>query len=130
MVPADRGAACVIDLERPRQADLERALLHLSGVDKEIASLLLRVTHSEADAIGLHRAGVADLAAGLAVERRLVDDHGTGFASFELGNFLAVAHQARDDALRGLGLVAEELGRTELLADREPRSRGGGLARA
>ena len=130
MVAPDRAAAGVIDLERQRLADLERALLDRAVMHEQVAGLLLRVGHREAHAVGRHRAGVADLAAGLAVERRLVDDHRAGLAGLQLGDFLAVADERRDDAFGGLGLVAEELGRAELLAERKPRGRSRGLARS
>ena len=74
MVGADGGAARVIDVERERRAGLERALLDRADVHEQVAGLLLGVGDAEAHAVGGHHAGVADLAAGLAVERRLVDD--------------------------------------------------------
>ena len=47
---ADRGAACVIDLELQRGAELQRALLHRAEMDEEIAGLLLRIGDAEFDA--------------------------------------------------------------------------------
>ena len=69
---ADRGAPGVIDFERQRRAGLQRALLHRAEMHEEIAGLLLRVGDAEAHALAGHHAGVADLAAGLRVKRRLV----------------------------------------------------------
>src|SRR3954469_5848747 len=102
MVAADRAAAGMIDVERERHADLERTLLHLAGVNEQITGLLLGVADRKADAVRRYGAGVAELAAGFAVERRLVDDHGAGLAGLEFGNFLAVADERGDDAFGGL----------------------------
>ena len=100
MVAADGAAARVIDLERKRGAGLQRALLHRADVHEQVAGLLLRVGDAEAHAVGGHHAGVADLAAGLAIERRLVDDHRAALAAFERGDLLAVAAPARRPRLR------------------------------
>ena len=58
------------------------------------------------DAIASHRAGVADLAAGFGIERRLVDEHRAGFAIVELGPLaFSVANERGDGAFGGLGLT-------------------------
>jgi hypothetical protein len=76
-------------------------------------------------------AGVAHLAAGLAVERRLVDDDRARLAGLRRSSTsLPSTHERRDDALGGLGVVAEELGRAELLAQRRTRRLGRRLAGA
>ena len=78
-----------------------------------------------------HHAGVADLAAGFAVERRLVEHHRAGLA---LGRAPRPRLPSRTSAAttpsRALGLVAQKLGRAELLAQREPHGFGRGLAGA
>src|SRR5262245_32009457 len=130
VVLADGAAASVVDLERERGAALERAFLHRAGVHEEIAGLLLGVGDAEAHAVAGYHAGVADLAAGLAIERGLVDDHRAGFALAERSDFPAVLDQRRDHTLGDLGLVAEELGGAELFAQRKPHRLGGGVARA
>ena len=66
----------------------------------------------------------------LAVERRLVEHDGAGLAGFELGDLLAVLHQRGDDAFGALGLVAEEFGGADFLAQRKPYRLLRGLARA
>jgi hypothetical protein len=76
-----------------------------------------------------HQAGVADLAAGLAVERRLVDDDRAALAGLSASTS-AVAQQRLHDAFGLLGVVAEELGGADLLAQREPDGLGRRLARA
>src|SRR5262249_12294406 len=65
-----------------------------------------------------------------AVERRLVQHHLPALAGLELVDFLAVAQERRDDALGALGVVAEEFGRAELFARREPDRFGRRLPRA
>ena len=74
MIGADRGARGVIDRELDRQPDARRALDDRDLMDDEIAELLLRVGDRGAKAGRGDLADVADLAAGLAVERRLVED--------------------------------------------------------
>ena len=113
----------MIDVERERSSNLERAVLERAQMHQEVAGPLLRVSHLKAHAVGRQHAGVADLAAGLAVERRLVDDHRAAFAGLQLGDLLAVGNERRDDALDALGLVAEEFGGAEPLADRKPCGR-------
>ena len=52
MVRADGAAARMIDLERERRADLERALLDRAGMHEHVAGLLLGVGDAEAHAVG------------------------------------------------------------------------------
>src|SRR5438477_535890 len=54
------------------------------------------------------RAGVAHLAAGLAVERRLVENQGGLDARLDVLDGLAVDHDRGDTALGRIGVVAEE----------------------
>ena len=121
VVGADGGAAGMVHVERERQAGLERAFLDHAGVDKNIAGLLLRVGDAEAHAIAGHHAGIADLAAGFAVERGLVQHNRAGIAGAERRDLLAVAHQRGDDAFGALGLVAEKLGGADLFAQRRTK---------
>ena len=79
-----RGAARVVDGKFERLADLEGALLDDDVVHEEVAELLLRVGDAHAHAARRHGAGVADLAAGFAVERRLVEDDEAALAGREL----------------------------------------------
>ncbi len=130
MVFPDRAAAVMIDFERERGADLERAFLDDTDVHEHVAEVLLRVGDLEAHAIGRHHPGIADLAAGLAVERRLVEHDGAAVAFFQRIDFLAVAHERGDDAFGAFGLVAEEFGAADFFADAEPHRLVGGLAGA
>src|SRR5262249_60598521 len=79
---------------------------------------------------GEDRAGIADLAARLAVERRLVDDKADLVTSLRLGNVLLALNERQDDPLGALGFVAEEFGRAELFAQGEPYRLGCRLAGA
>ena len=130
MIGADRGAARVIDIERKRGAYFQRALFHRAGVDEHVAGLLLGIGDAKAHAVRGHNAGVADLPAQLAIERRLVDDDLPGLALLEFRHFLAVAHQRLHDAFGGLGLVAEEFRRADLFAQSEIDRLFRGAARA
>ena len=111
----------VIDVEIDGFAVLEGAALDLAEVDDQTARLLLRVGDAEQRALGAaDDARIADLAAGLAVERRLVDDDRRLVAGLQRLGFLAVLDE-RDDLARGaLRLVAEELAGAGLLLHLEP----------
>src|SRR6516225_12498921 len=95
---------------------------------EEIAGLLLRVDNAKLDALARHHAGIADLAARFRVERRLVQHDCAAFAGLQASDLLTVLHERSDRALRGLGLVAQELGRPELLAQWVPDALRRGVA--
>ena len=97
---------------------------------EEIAGLLLGVGDAKPHALAGHHAGVADLAAGLGIKRRLVQHDRAALAGLEAVDFLAVLHQRRHHALGGLGLVAQKFGGAELLAQRKPDVLGRGIAGA
>src|SRR5207237_4826757 len=99
-------------------------------VHEHVTRTLLRVRDARADAIGRHRAGVADLTAGLAVERRLVEHHLTALAGLQPGDLVAVAHERSDDALGPFGVVAKEFSGPKFLAQRKPDRLGRSLAGA
>ncbi|MHC2377648.1 hypothetical protein ACVIHA_002023 [Bradyrhizobium liaoningense] len=121
----------MIDLELQRGAEPDFAALHRTDMDEEIAELLLRVGDAELDAaLTREHAGVPDLAAGLRIERRLVEHDRARLAGLEAGDFVAVLDQRGYHAFGALGLVAQEFGRTQLLAQREPDCLGSRLARA
>src|SRR4029078_10287459 len=111
---ANRRTARMVDLELQRGARLQRALLHGAEMHEEIAGLLLRIGHAHRDARAGQQTDIADLAAGLAVERRLVQNYRAALAGLEAVDFGTVLDQCGDDAFRALGLVAEEFGGSEL----------------
>src|SRR6202012_4939358 len=96
MIGADGGAARMIDIELQRHAELERALLHGAEMHEEIAGLLLRLGDAEADALAGQDSDVADLTAGLAVERRLVQDDSAGLTGLQRVGLLAILDQSGD----------------------------------
>ena len=131
VVGADRAAPRRVDRQPHRLAGHEAADLHLAEVHEEAVGLLLRVGDAEARAVlRFDRAGVADLAAGLAVERRLVDDDRALVALVERLRLRAVLDQRQHRRLGALGVVAEELGRAEPVAQLEPHALGRRIARA
>src|SRR6201987_2648366 len=130
MISADGAAPGVVDLERERGADLERAFLQPSGMDEQVPRLALRIGDGKTHAFAGHDAGVADLPARLAVERRLVEDDGAALARAQGIDLLAVLDQRGNDALGGFRLVTEELGGAGLLAQGKPDRLGGGIAGA
>ena len=120
----------MIDLELQGGAHLQRALLHWAQMHEEVAGLLLGVGDAELDALARQQAGVADLAAGLRIERRLVEHDRTALAGLQAVGILAVLHQRRHHAFGALGLVAEEFGGAELFAQRKPDVLARGIAGA
>ena len=119
----------MVDLELQGGADLQRALLHRALMHEEIAGPLLRIGDAELDALADHHAGVADLAAGLRIKRRLVENDRAGLAGLEAVGILAVLHQRGNHALGALGLIAEEFGGAEFFAQRKPDVLARGIAR-
>ena len=78
---ADRRAAGVVHLRLHGLADTRLARLHGAEMHEDVAELPLRVGHSDAQPAGAgQHAGIADLAARFAVERRLVQHHRDGRA--------------------------------------------------
>src|SRR5262249_60647926 len=102
----ERAATTMIHFERKRGADRERALLDRAGMRKQIA-LLGRIGDAEAHAVRGHHAGVANLAAGFAIERALVEDNDATLALAERLDLLAVLHQRRHDTFGRFGLVTQ-----------------------
>ena len=112
-------------------ADLQRAAVEPAEMDVHVAQFFLRVVDRELGArFREHRAGVTHLAAGLAIERRLVDDDLAFVARLEFTDWRTALQKRGDDAFRGLGVVAEEFGGADLLAQLEPHCLGRSFARA
>ena len=130
MVLPDGGPARVVDVERQCRARRQIPLLDRADVHKNVARHLLRIGDAEAYVVGAHHAGVADLAARFAVERGLVENHGTALALVEPCDFSAVADERRHHAFGALSLVAKKFGRAVLFTQREPYRLGRRVARA
>ncbi len=92
---------CAVDCELDRLPRHEAAMLDLAEMNEEPVGLLLRVGNAEARAVLRDdHAGVADLAARLAVEGRLVDDDRALFALAELLDLRAVLDERQHLRLR------------------------------
>ena len=130
VIGPDRRASGVIDIELQCRSRLQGALLHRAQMHEQIAGLLLGLGDTEAHALAGHHTGVADLTAGLRIERRLVQHDRARLARFEAFDLAAILHQRADHAFGGLGLIAEEFSGPELLAQREPHAFGRSLAGA
>src|SRR3954468_1683642 len=120
VVGANAGAAGVVDGKFEGMADLEGALLDDDVVHEEVAELLLGVGDAHAHVDRRHGAGVPDLTAGFAVERRLVEDDEAALAGRELPHLFARLDDREHHALGDLGVVAEELSRADTLLEGEP----------
>ena len=132
MVAPDRCAPPAVHPELDRVAHRQRAFLQPREMDMQVAELLLRVGDGEDGAArNCHGPAVADLAAGLAVERRLVRDNQDLAAGLvEALDLLAARDQRQHFGFRRQRLVAEELRRAEALAEIEPERLGRRLAGA
>ncbi len=96
VIGANRRATGAIDVERQRSADFQRALLERADMHEQIACALLGFGDTEGHALAGDHTGIADLATGLCIERRLVEHDGAGVACLEAVDFLAVLHQCRN----------------------------------
>ena len=85
-------------------------------MDDEVAEFLARVGDFGAKAGRGDLADVADLTAGLAVERRLVEDQRSALARVERLDFDAVLDDRAITPSAALGLVAKKLGRADAFA--------------
>src|SRR5437763_14745931 len=100
-------------------------------MDEQIAGFALRVRNREfAAGRGEDRAGIADLPARFAIERRLVDDKADLRTALRFGDALPALDEREDHAFGGFGPVAEKCGAAELVPEREPRRLGRGFPRA
>src|ERR1700722_12476831 len=130
MVRSGRRARGVIHLQLERRADSKLSLLDLDLVGYEIAELLLDVQDARAHAGTDHHTDIADLSAGLAVERRLIENGDALLALAQRCDLAAAQDERLHYALGDLGLVAQKLRCAEALAQREPDRLGRRLARA
>src|SRR5690606_33135504 len=98
---------------------------------EEVTELLLRIGDPEQRAVRTaDDARIADLAAGFAIERRLIENQSRLLPLLQMLDGPRILDDAADDPLRRLGLVAEELGCADLLAYLEPDGLGGCFAGA
>ena len=106
VVPTDRSAALLVDRRGDLLADLQRWRILRDGVAVQPGQRVGGVEHLDDGAVvGLDRAGVTDLSAGLRVERGPVEEHG-------------VADDTDDGGPTGQLVAAGELRRTVLGEDR------------
>ena len=120
----------MIDLELHGIVEAELAFLDDAVMDEEIAQLLLRIGNPEQSALRpADDTSVTDLAARFAIERRLVQHQRRLVARLEALDETTIRNDTAHDAFRRLGLVAEELGGADLLAQFEPDSLRRRLAR-
>src|SRR6266568_2824489 len=120
MVLPDRAAPGIIDLKRHLGTRLHRSLFDRSDMSENVAGIFFCVGDLKANAIRTHDAGVADLPARFAVERRLIEEDHTTFAFFKGADLLAIAQHRGDDAFGALGFVTEKFRGTEFFAQGEP----------
>ncbi len=111
MIGARGAAPFGIDAQFHRLAELEFAAADFDDMDVQIAELLLRIRHGAFRTLrGEHGAFVADLAAALAVERRLIGDDARRLAGFRALDALAVFENRKDRAFGAFRVIAEEFG--------------------
>ena len=95
----------MVHFEFKRHAGFQHTLLDGDEMHVKIANLLLRVADAQLRALAAHRAGIANLPAGLGVEWRLVHHHCADVTLVERRDFLAVFHKSRDYTFGRLGVV-------------------------
>ena len=121
VVGAGGRAAHAVDMQVHDIANLQGAAVELAEMHMHVAELLLGVVDRKlGPGLREHRARVADLATGFGIERRLVHDHLAFVAGIQFGDGRAALEKRRDDALGSFGVVAQEFGSAEFLAQFEP----------
>ena len=91
MVRADRSPPTAVNVENHVVSDTHDALLDPDSVHEQVVDVILGVVDYGEHAVGCYNlTGVSDLAAGLAVERCLVDYDGSIRAGFDLFDTLAI----------------------------------------
>src|SRR6516164_2439560 len=121
MVRAQLAPPPAIDPELDGVTLLHHAAGHIAEMDVQVARFLYRVAHCQLGAAGRKDdAAIANLAAGLRIKRRLVDDQRDVVPEHRLDSALAVPQDRQHHAFSALGLVAEELGGAELLTQGQP----------
>ena len=89
VIGAQASPALAIDAQLDRLADLQRAVPHRAEMKMQVAGLLLGIAHRKfAARRRKNHAGIADLPARLAIERRLVDDDADLVAGAGFGDTL------------------------------------------
>ena len=112
----------MVDFEFDGVTGFEASSFDLADMDEQIAEFLLRIGDAEDRAFRpFDDAGVADLAAAFAIERRLVQNERAFLAGLEVCHLFAAGDERRDDAFRGFGIVAEEFAGAGLVLDLEPK---------
>src|ERR1700736_463496 len=101
-IGTNRLPAFVIDNQLKGKPEADLAFFDQSFVNKQIAEFLLGIVDTEANAACTHDTGVADLAAGFAIERCLIEDDGSGLARAENRDLLTVLEDRGDKPLRAL----------------------------
>src|ERR1700756_5127930 len=121
MVGAQLPPAAAVYPELDRVTLLQHAAGYIAEMDVQVARFFYRVAHGQ---LGAARrkddAGIANLTAGLCIERRLVDDQRDVVSEHRLGSALAIPHDCQHHAFGAFGLVAEELGGAKLLTQGKP----------
>src|SRR5207245_2731793 len=114
MIGAQPAPPVAIDAQFDGVADLKRAVPHRAEMEMQLARPLYRIAHCElAAGRRENRPGVADLAAGFAIERRLVEDDADLVPDLGFRDTFLATQDREDDALGGFGFVAEEFGRSD-----------------
>src|SRR3546814_4270743 len=93
MIGTQVAAAAAVDAQLDDVADPQRPVRQRAGVDLQDAELLLRIGNRDLGAVGgEHGAGIADLPARLAVERRLVHHHRSEEHTTELQSLMRTSY--------------------------------------
>src|SRR5690348_4111628 len=125
VVAADLLPALSVDLRLRRLAGADEPLGDRALVDEEVRRRLARVVDPDYAGVGANPAGIADLAARLAVKRRAVEDDLDILSGLRLLDRAIRAEQGDDRPFGPLLLVAEEgRARPDARVELRPVARG------
>ncbi len=124
VIGAQARTPVVIDRQDDGIADLDLALGHFGAVNEEALAFLLRIADCKFAVVTGDHAGVAHLATGFTVERRLVDDDLHLVAGSSAIDRDAVPNDRLDDAFGRFRVVAEEFSGAVLFLEFEPDGLG------
>src|SRR5258707_6518786 len=124
MIPTDRSAVITVNIESNRVTDVQYPVVNSDKMHEQVGGHLLRISDSGknlcAVQIGPYDALVTHLTATLGIKRRLVENNRATLTFSKLRNLLVMLDQRGNYAFGGFGLVAQELGGAEALAQLEP----------
>ena len=129
VVCAQPQAAADINLQSHSQIGCQCAFLHVKMMHKQSRRCFHRISDTRLATVPINCTGITNLSTRLGIEWGLVDQHADALASIGFGDFAAIIDQRCHDSLGGIRCVSQKFGWHEPLAQIEPDTLGGGIAR-